>query len=181
MGLFDLISEFLQYFVHLIPVPSQRPWSHHYCIVDAWKIGVFEIKRPFIYLPILDDVVYYPKHEVTLTTETQTLTTADEVTVSVESEFSFEISDPIRLRQCLGNEGYEARLIMIVRGEVEIHHREHNWSHVLAMPPETLFDEISQRLEVYGVELVDLATQDRSACQSIRHYGVNISSGETLA
>lgn len=180
MGLFDLLAQFLQYFIELIPVPSQRPWSNSYCIVDAYKVGVHEVNRPFIYVPVLDDVVYLPKHEVTLTTETQTVTTADEVTVSVESEFSFEISDPITLRQCLGSEGYEARLIMIVRGEVEEHYRSHNFSHILSMPPESLFDEIADRLDVYGVNLVDLATQDRSACTSLRHYGVNIEGGVSL-
>ena len=177
MGLFDLLAQFLQFFVDLIPVPAARPWSNSYCVVDSYLIGVHRVKRPFIYLPILDDVCYIPKHEQTLTTDVQTITTADEHTVTVESEFTYKIVDPILLREMAGSEDYDARLTMMVRGEVETLYREHNFSHVLEMGNESLIENLSWKLEEYGIEVVDIATQDRSISRALRHYGVSITHG----
>lgn len=174
MGLADLIAHFLQFFVDLIPVPAARPWSNIHCVVDAYFFGVHKVSRPFIYLPILDTVCYIPKHEQTLATEVQTITTADGLTISVESEFTYKISDPMLLREMAGEEDYLSRLTMMVRGEVETLYREHNFSHVLAMGNDSLIDSLSWKLEEYGIEVIDIATQDRSASMAIRHYGITL-------
>ena len=74
-------------------------------------------------------------------------------------------------------EDYLSRLTMMVRGEVESLYREHNFSHVLEMGNDALIENLSWKLEEYGIEVVDIATQDRSISRALRHYGVSITNG----
>lgn len=174
MGLFDLIASVIQIFTDLIPRLSTRPKVNEYQVVDHCIFGVFISRRSWLYIPLLDHVEYYPRVDVPVDSDIQTLLTSDGHTITVNAAFTFRITDPLLVRDKWGEDYYGANVAMVVRGAIEETYSRNTWDEVLEMSHESIIHPIRKELELCGVELTYFCMEDRSNTRSIRHYGVNI-------
>lgn len=177
MSLFDVLAQFIQIFVDLIPRFAVRAKSIEWLVVDGFLTGThIASSRPVLYWPILDHAEYFPKTEHTIDAAIQTMVTADGMTITVNPEFAFRIIDPLVVRENWGS-GYVARVAMILRGAVEEFHAGHNWDHIVAMGHDAVVEEVISELREKGIEVTDFCVEERSPTISIRHFGVDAFSG----
>jgi hypothetical protein len=174
MHLFDIIAEVIRIFTDLIPRISRRPWSYEFMIVDSFLFGPHISSRPVAFIPILDHVEYWPRHEQPLDADIQTCVTADGVTITVNPEFAYRVIDPLLVRENWGPT-YVARICMAVRGAVEEMHAGHNWSHVQSMSHDEIVGDVRAELLEGGVDLSYFCVEERAPSRALRHYGVRMS------
>ena len=177
---FDIVGQFLQIFVNMIPRFATRAPETDWMLVDSFLIGPHLAgSRPVAYMPIFDSVEYWPKTEENINTETQSLTTADGATVTIDTGFAYIIDDPLLLRSTL-SDGYPTRAAMIVRGRVRELVCSHNFvqlneSHVQGKLLNSLEDDCQAMLEKYGLSLTYFCIEDFCPTRNIRHFGVTLS------
>ena len=174
MGLLDLLAQLLQIFTDLIPRFSTRPRRNEYMVVDHCLFGVFIAKYSIPYIPLIDHIEYYPKTEVPVDSDIQTLVTADGVCVTVNAAFTYQIIDPLVSRSRWGEEYYAANVAMVVRGVIEEIYSRHTWDEVLEIQHSSFIDACKSDLSSYGIELTYFCMEDRSVTRSIRHYGITV-------
>ena len=171
MNLLDVLGQVLQIFVEIIPRFARRPMSTEYLVLDSMCFGVSIGKRPVLYIPILDQVEYWPRVENPIDPDIQTITTPTGGTVTVRTGFSYTVINPILTRQCWGDE-YEARIAMVCRCKVEWWYSSHDVVQDALERDFTISREIKSDLKYYGVELNWFCVEEQSKTPASRIYGI---------
>ena len=178
MNLLDLLAEFLRIFVDLIPRFEQRAWSTHWMVVDSFLIGPhIACRRPVLVWPIMDGVQYWPNTEQTVDLDAQTVTTSDEVTLTVNTQLTYLITDPLAARAAWGDEEAVAeRIGAVVRNAVEYVHSGANWEDIrIGMDHDWVIDEVRDYLSDRGVKIPEMGfcIEERAKTRTLRIFGVN--------
>lgn len=177
---FDIVGQFLQIFVNMIPRFATRAPATDWMLVDSFLIGPhLASSRPVIYMPIFDSVEYWPRTEENINTETQSLATADGTVVTIDTGFAYLIEDPLLVRSSLGD-GYSTRAAMIVRGRVRELVCAHNFSHLSESHEsgeliKSMEADCQSMLEQFGLSMTYFCIEDLCPTRSIRHFGVTLS------
>lgn len=160
MNLLDLLSSFLEPILDLIPRIARRPASNEWLVVDRWTSGVSIATSPVFHFPAITHVEYIPKHEIPLDCGLQRVTSADQYSIAVNATALVQIVDPIVCRDRCA-EDYEETVSLIIRSVVCDIVSGHNWMHVQDMMNDGHgFDEISESIERFGIELISFRIED---------------------
>lgn len=174
MSLLDVLAQLLQVFVDLIPRFATRPDATEVLVVDAMCTGVQVIRnRPVFVWPLLDHTEYWSVIERPVDLDIQSITTADEVSIAVSGEFSYQVFDPLLVRRYWSSEEHDAAILMVVRSAVERHHASYNWSHLQDKEPADVVDEARRYLSGRGVFLTYFSIGERVVAPASRLFGVN--------
>lgn len=173
MSLFDVLAQFIQIFVDMIPRFARRPASTEWMIVDSMYWGPHVMRRPVVYVPIFDHVEYWPNTEQPIDPDIQTLTTKDNLHITVRPGFSFRIIEPLVTRANWGND-YEARVAMAARGVVQYWYSKHTLDELHKSGDDGISEEIEQHLLANGVELAWFCVEEHVATDAVRVFGIDI-------
>ena len=179
MNLLEILGQFLGIFVELIPRFARRPDSTEWLVVDAFLRGPMICRnRPVLYVPVFDSVEYWPRNEEPVNTEMQSLTTSEGESVTVDTGFSYRISDPLKTRSMVA-ENYVIKAVMITRGEVrELVGRNYfeELSCVSTDSEEMVHTKgnIDSLLKEYGLSLTYFCIEDCCLTRNLRHFGVSV-------
>lgn len=180
MNLLEILGQFLGIFVELIPRFARRPDSTEWLIVDAFIKGPMICRsRPVLYVPVFDSVEYWPRNEEPVNTEMQSLTTSEGESVTVDTGFSYRITDPLKTRRLVA-ENYVTKAVMITRGEVrELIGRNsfEDLSFVSEDSEEMIQTKanIDSLLNEFGLSLTYFCIEDCCITRNLRHFGVQVS------
>ena len=160
MSLFDLLANLVEPFFDLIPRLAHRPQSNEVMVIDSWHGRVRPSRAPRVFIPALNHIEYYPKHEIPTDCGIQRLTTVDGISVAVNATASYNIEDPVLLRDKFGD-NYEELTTLAIRGFVCEYVNDHNFTHL----PEILcgnqiWNEIAVELSYAGISLTDFRAED---------------------
>jgi len=160
MNLLDLLSAFLEPLLDLIPRIARRPASNEWMVVDRLFRSVVIKKVPVIHFPFITHIEYLPKHEIPIDCGLQRVTSADQYSVAVNATALIQIIDPVVCRDKAAQD-YEETVSLIIRSVVCDIVSNHNWSHVQDLMNDGHgFDEISESIERFGIELVSFRIED---------------------
>ncbi len=159
MSIFELLSNFLEPFLELIPRLAKRPAANEWMVVDS----IFGVRRgtlPVIYVPSLTHIDYFPRHSLPIDCGLQRATTADGVPIAINATAVIRISDPVLCREVVGD-SYEEAASMAIRHVVCSMAMEHNLTHVAELWIDGAGeDEMAESTEDFGVELVVFRVED---------------------
>ena len=179
MNLLEILGQFIGIFVELIPRFARRPTSTEWLVVDSFLFGVSAAKsRPVLYVPVFDTVEYWPRNEEPVNTEMQSLTTSAGESVTVDTGFSYVISDPLRARSSLAD-NYVTKAVMVVRGGVRRLVGSHSFEELSEMndTSEAIVNaraSINKSLDHCGLTLTYFCIEDLCLTRNIRHFGVSV-------
>jgi regulator of protease activity HflC (stomatin/prohibitin superfamily) len=160
MNLLDLLSAFLEPLLDLFPRIARRPASNEWMVVDRWFKGVSIRTSPVLHIPFVTHVEYLPKHEIPIDCGLQRVTSADQYSIAVNATALVQIIDPVVCRDKAA-EDYEETVSLIIRSVVCDIVSGHNWMHVQDMMNDGHgFDEISESIERFGIELISFRIED---------------------
>lgn len=180
MSLLDILGQFIGIFVELIPRFARRADATETMIVDSFIFGVsIANSRPVLYIPVLDSVEYWPKNEEPVNTEMQSITTSDGHEITIDTGFSYRITDPIKAREMVA-ENYVTKAVMIVRGAVRDSISCNDLPDLLEMDQDSALvsqieESINGSLKEYGMTLTYFCIEDLAKTRNLRHFGVNLS------
>jgi len=158
MNLFELLSNFLEPFLELVPRLARRPAANEWMVIDS-PFGVRLGTLPILYVPFITHIEYFPKHSLPIDCGLQRATTADSSPVAVNATAMVSISDAILCRERVGEE-YEEAAAMAIRSVVCEVVMGHNFSHVTELwldgegelEIDHLLAELGMELDVFRVE-----------------------------
>jgi regulator of protease activity HflC (stomatin/prohibitin superfamily) len=168
MSLSELMTSVLQPIFDLLPRISQRPASNEWGVRDSWLSGVKHFNGPLLHVPVTTHAEYWPKCEVPIDTGLQTLTTADNKTVSVNATLIIKIEDPVVLRSICEWEGYEEWIAMKVRGIVQDVICGHNWRDSIERASDFIELDAADQLMYAGIEVLQLVLEDATEVIPLR-------------
>lgn len=160
MSLFDLLANLVEPFFDLIPRLAHRPASNESLLVDPWWGQVRLSSQPWVYIPALTHVEYFPTYELPLDCGVQRLTSADGKSVAVNATASYLILNPITCRDSFGD-GYDQLVALCIRGYVCEYVSGHNFDYLTEiLDSNKIWNEISLELADAGIKLVDFRVED---------------------
>lgn len=180
MNLLEILGQFLGIFVELIPRFARRPDSTEWLVVDAFLKGPMICKnRPVLYVPVFDSVEYWPRNEEPVNTEMQSLTTSEGESVTVDTGFSYRITDPLKARRLVA-ENYVTKAVMITRGEVRDLVGRNSFEDLsfVSTDSEEMIqtkENIDRLLNEFGLSLTYFCIEDCCITRNLRHFGVQVS------
>lgn len=180
MNLLEILGQFLGIFVELIPRFARRPDSTEWLIVDAFIKGPMICRsRPVLYVPVFDSVEYWPRNEEPVNTEMQSLTTSEGESVTVDTGFSYRITDPLKTRRLVA-ENYVTKAVMITRGEVRDLVGRNSFEDLsfVSEDSEEMIQtkaNIDSLLNEFGLSLTYFCIEDCCITRNLRHFGVQVS------
>lgn len=178
MSLFEILGEAFKVLLDLVPRFAQRPASTEYMVVDGWLVGAAVYERPVLFVPVLDRVEYYPRTEMPVNSDVQSITSADGESVSVEVGFTFRIYDVLLCREMLG-QSYTEKAAMTVRACVRDVVSGHTFYHLASSDIDSRLHvdtegEINEMFSDYGMVLDFLCIEEVTTTRNFRHYGLSI-------
>lgn len=156
MALLELLSEFLQPLLDLVPRMSHRPASNEFMVYDGPVNGVSVKRWPVVYFPIVSHVEYYPRNEHPIDCGIQKLTDHENEPVIVNATMRIKIDDPVQLRQKAGSETWEECIAMIARAAV----CDAVWAHGTEGIHEEVAKVIRWELATLGVDIAKFKIED---------------------
>lgn len=116
MNILDMLGNFIEPFIQLLPQIARRPTSIEYMVVDC-PLGVSERRWPRLYCPALTQVEYLPRYEYPLDCGIQKLTTGGGDPVIVNATLLISIDNPVQLRTRASGD-WENAIALVARAEV---------------------------------------------------------------
>lgn len=172
MSLLDVIAQFIQIFVDLLPRFTHRPDANEWLVVDSMFFGPHLAKsRPVLFVPIMDVVEYWPRVPVPVDCDIQTVVTADGCTLTINAQFAYLINEPLSVRDQWGDHT-DFMVPMIVRRAVEEVHRARTMEEIKSMGHAVVSDAAANELWAAGIEIAGFCIEDRAPTLAIRHYGI---------
>lgn len=159
MSIFELLSNFLEPFLELIPRLARRPAGNEWMVVDS-IFGVREGNLPVLYVPSLTHIEYFPSCSLPIDCGLQRATTADNMPVAINATAVVRITDPVLCRSEVGG-SYEEAASMAIRHVVCEMVMGHNFSHVTELCMDgSGEEEMAVALEEIGIELAAFRIED---------------------
>ena len=106
MSIFDILGEWIQPYLDLLPTVARRPASNEWMVVDG-LFGVKESRWARLHIPAITHVEYFPSHEVPIDIGVQKLMDGACRPVLINCTARVCIADAVLCRESVGAEDWQ--------------------------------------------------------------------------